>query len=63
MTVFFATFLTGIPGIPPVGAFFAAFRAADDRAFRAETGNPEGIPRQTDTFGKMAAPKGNHEDG
>ena len=39
MTVFFATFLTGIPEIPRVGAFFAAFRAADDRAFRAETGN------------------------
>ena len=47
--VFFATFPTGIPGIPRENVFFATFRAADDREFRVETENPESNPRPVPT--------------
>ena len=51
---FFATFPTGIPGIPREAVFLATFRAADDREFRVETGNPESSPgRSAHTLGKM----------
>ena len=39
--VFFASFPTESTGIPREAMFFATFRAADDREFRVETGNPE----------------------
>ena len=66
MAVFFATFPTGIPGIPREAAFFATFRATDDREFRVETGNPESNPwpaPTTHTLGKMAAHMDIPDDG
>ena len=63
--VFFATFATGIPGIPRVAAFFATFCDVDDREFRVETEVLESSPRpvRTHTIGKIAATMDNPKDG